>query len=67
MENVFILQWLVRLMVRTLTFHVSNTSSNLVRVTNRKVAQFGSALGLGPRGRRFESCLPDLWRCSSAG
>ena len=31
----------------------------------RGVAQFGSALGLGPRGRRFESCHPDhketLW------
>ena len=26
----------------------------------REVAQLGRALGLGPRGRRFESCLPDL-------
>ena len=25
----------------------------------REVAQLGSALGLGPRGRRFESCLHD--------
>ena len=25
----------------------------------RNVAQLGRALGLGPRGRRFESCLPD--------
>ena len=25
----------------------------------REVAQLGSALGLGPRGRRFESCLLD--------
>ena len=25
----------------------------------REIAQFGRALGLGPRGRRFESCLPD--------
>ena len=24
----------------------------------RGVAQFGRALGLGPRGRRFKSCLP---------
>ena len=24
----------------------------------REVAQFGRALGLGPRGRRFKSCLP---------
>ena len=27
---------------------------------NREVAQAGSAPGLGPGGRRFESCLPDL-------
>ena len=37
----------------------------------REVAQLGRALGLGPRGRRFESCLPDfflnLWGLSSAG
>ena len=37
----------------------------------REVAQLGRALGLGPRGRRFESCLPDhqinLWGFSSAG
>ena len=26
---------------------------------NREVAQAGSAPGLGPGGRRFESCLPD--------
>lgn len=25
----------------------------------REVAQLGRVLGLGPRGRRFESCLPD--------
>ena len=25
----------------------------------RDVAQFGSASGLGPEGRRFESCHPD--------
>jgi hypothetical protein len=35
----------------------------------REVAQLGRALGLGPRGRRFESCLPDhyIWGLSSAG
>ena len=27
----------------------------------REVAQLGRALGLGPRGRRFESCLPDFF------
>ena len=26
---------------------------------DRGVAQFGSASGLGPEGRRFKSCLPD--------
>ena len=37
----------------------------------RDVAQFGSASGLGPEGRRFESCHPDQSRIkrefSSAG
>ena len=35
----------------------------------REVAQLGRAPGLGPGGRRFESCLPDhfLWGLSSAG
>ncbi len=28
-------------------------------IYRREVAQLGRALGLGPRGRRFESCLPD--------
>jgi hypothetical protein len=42
-------------------------------IYNREVAQLGRALGLGPRGRRFESCLPDhskllnIWGLSSAG
>ena len=34
-------------------------STPLGRVSYREVAQLGRALGLGPRGRRFESCLPD--------
>ena len=29
------------------------------QILNRGVAQFGSALGSGPRGRRFESCHSD--------
>jgi hypothetical protein len=29
-------------------------------IKTREVAQAGSAPGLGPGGRRFESCLPDL-------
>ena len=31
-----------------------------MRQQSRGVAQLGRALGLGPRGRRFESCRPDL-------
>ena len=30
-------------------------------LNDREVAQLGRALGLGPRGRRFESCLPDIY------
>jgi hypothetical protein len=33
----------------------------------REVAQLGRALGLGPRGRRFESCLPDHLQNDSFG
>ncbi len=33
----------------------------------REVAQLGRALGLGPRGRRFESCLPDQTKLNVAG
>ncbi len=34
----------------------------------REVAQAGSAPGLGPGGRRFESCLPDkTHHCLSNG
>ena len=35
-------------------------STPIGRVLLREVAQLGRALGLGPRGRRFESCLPDF-------
>ena len=34
-------------------------STPIGRINLREVAQLGRALGLGPRGRRFESCLPD--------
>ena len=34
-------------------------STPVGRTILREVAQLGRALGLGPRGRRFESCLPD--------
>ena len=35
--------------------------------SNRDVAQQARALGLGPRGRRFESCHPDQKRHSHYG
>ena len=31
----------------------------IFKMTDRNVAQLGRALGLGPRGRRFESCHSD--------
>ena len=34
-------------------------STPLGRAIKREVAQLGRAPGLGPGGRRFESCLPD--------
>ena len=37
-----------------------------VKTTYREVAQLGRALGLGPRGRRFESCLPDFYNAGMA-
>ncbi len=46
-------------------------STPVGRTILREVAQLGRALGLGPRGRRFESCLPDIlkiiWGLSSDG
>ena len=48
-----------------MSFGESKTAENI----RRDVAQFGSASGLGPEGRRFESCHPDqkVWEFSSAG
>jgi hypothetical protein len=43
-----------------------STSSGKVSRTSRGVAQPGSALGLGPRGRRFESSRPDHFLFSRA-
>ena len=36
-----------------------NKQDNLLKTLSRGVAQSGSAPGLGPGGRRFESSLPD--------
>jgi hypothetical protein len=42
-------------------------SSPLGRVVFREVAQLGRAPGLGPGGRRFESCLPDFGALAQLG
>ena len=40
--------------------YIRKIQANLVNLKEiREVAQAGSAPGLGPGGRRFESCLPD--------
>ena len=39
--------------------------SAITMMLRRGVAQFGSALALGARCRRFESCLPDSLMCES--
>ncbi len=48
---------------------LANKGINLVESScGRGVAQFGSALGLGPRGRWFESSRPDhLFYTESGG
>ena len=42
--------------------HQSHKESKKQNQFPRGVAQFGSALGSGPRGRRFESCHSDQFR-----
>jgi hypothetical protein len=39
--------------------------SNVLIVPLQGIAQFGRALGLGPRGCKFKSCFPDFfWRAT---
>ena len=45
--------------IEYLTTNQAVAGSNPAGCIFREVAQLGRALGLGPRGRRFESCLPD--------
>ena len=45
--------------IEYLTTNQAVAGSNPAGCISREVAQLGRALGLGPRGRRFESCLPD--------
>ena len=46
--------------IEYLTTNQAVAGSNPAGCIFREVAQLGRALGLGPRGRRFESCLPDV-------
>tara|TARA_B100000749_G_scaffold280897_1_gene280754 strand:- start:31170 stop:31529 length:360 start_codon:yes stop_codon:yes gene_type:complete len=51
----------------SLGFHVCTKALSWQPI-RRGVAQPGSASGLGPEGRRFESCLPDhLKKASTVG
>ena len=45
--------------VKELIFIFATPLKTMFFEGNREVAQAGSAPGLGPGGRRFESCLPD--------
>ncbi len=45
--------------IEYLTTNQAVAGSNPAGCIIREVAQLGRVLGLGPRGRRFESCLPD--------
>ena len=38
-----------------------------LKIFNRRIAQSGSASGLGPEGRRFESYYPDQFDIYSLG
>lgn len=44
---------------RKLLYLCTPQKESLLFLTVREVAQPGSALGWGSRGRKFESCLPD--------
>ena len=46
--------------IEYLTTNQAVAGSNPAGCIFREVAQLGRVLGLGPRGRRFESCLPDV-------
>ena len=46
--------------VKELIFIFATPLKTMLLRGNREVAQAGSAPGLGPGGRRFESCLPDF-------
>ena len=41
------------------TVHPISLAGHAGNITRRGMAQFGSALGWGPRGQRFKSSYPD--------
>ena len=49
----------IKPVVKELIFIFATPLKTMFFAGNREVAQAGSAPGLGPGGRRFESCLPD--------
>ena len=46
---------------------MGSTPIGRATIALREVAQLGRALGLGPRGRRFKSCLPDFLKTPYGG
>ena len=54
----FLLFFLAKRLVDTIIIYTF-----ALAIEKRGVAQSGSAPGLGPGGRRFESCRPDVFRC----
>ena len=58
--------WSIAVVLKTIDCNRSG-GSNPSASANSGCSAGGSASGLGPEGRRFESCLPDLITLSSNG
>ena len=59
-ERTSVVFWGVSLTGKALTLHVSRCQfeSDMLHFDYTELAQLGRALGLGPRGREFESRIP---------
>ena len=59
-ERTSVVFWGVSLTGKALTLHVSRCQfeSDMLHFYYTELAQLGRALGLGPRGREFESRIP---------
>lgn len=59
-ERTSVVVWGVSLTGKALTLHVSRCQfeSDMLHFYYTELAQLGRALGLGPRGREFESRIP---------